>query len=271
MKGETLREELWWKLRSSPFVRKLSTLPVLAPVMRRASLALLPSSTIKILEVKEGLGKGFRFELNPRWETGLWRGGYEPEAEQVMQKYFKPGATFYDLGGGLGFYTLAAARLGATVFTFEPDPKSFELIQRHAKLNNLENKINLVPLAVYSRTGTLLMEPSGGNQGHGHGHVQDVFGTDPSLCIEVGCTTLDDFARNHPTPDLVKIDVEGCEADVFEGSEWLMKEMRTAILCEVHTRELGIRIEEIVRRRNYQAEWLHNDAYAVGWLHATPR
>jgi FkbM family methyltransferase len=266
-----LREELWWKLRSSPFVRKLATLPVLAPVMKRASLALLPSETTKVLQVKEGLAKGILFQLNPRWETGLWRGGYEPEAEDIMQKFFKPGMTFYDVGGGVGFYTLVAARLGAKVFTIEPDPKNFATIQQHAEMNHLESKMNLVPLAAYSHTGTLLMEPSGREKGHGHGHVQEVFGTDPGLCIEVACTTLDDFARNHPAPDLVKIDVEGCEADVFEGSEWLMKETRAAMLCEVHTHDLGVRIEEIVRRRNYDMQWLHNEGFPVRWLYATAR
>jgi hypothetical protein len=69
----------------------------------------------------------------------------------------------------------------------------------------------------------------------------------------------------------VKIDVEGCEADVFEGSEWLMKETRAAMLCEVHTHDLGVRIEEIVRRRNYDLQWLHNEAFPVRWLYATPR
>lgn len=246
-------------------------MPVLAPLMKRASLALLPSDTTKVLQVKEGLAQGIVFELNPRWETDLWRGGYEPEAEQVMQRYFKPGAVFYDVGGGVGFYTLVAARLGAKVFTIEPDPKNFADIQRHAEMNHLGDKMNLTPLAAYSYTGTLLLEPSKRGQGHDHGHVQDVFGTDPSLCIEVGCTTLDDFARKNPRPDLVKIDVEGCEADVFEGSEWLMKETRAAMLCEVHTHDLGVRIEEIVRRRNYDLQWLHNEAFPVRWLYATPR
>ncbi len=252
-----MREELWWKLRTSPVVRKLAKLPLLAPVMRSASLALLPSSTTKVLRVKEGLAKGISFELNPRWETGLWRGGYEPEAEQIMQQYFKPGAIFYDVGGGVGFYTLVAARLGDhTVFTIEPDPKNFATIQRHAEMNHLESKMNLVPLAAYSRTGTLLLEPSGRERGQPPATTRDVFSTGQPL-REVGCTTLDDFARKNPAPDLVKIDVEGCEADVFEGSEWLMKETRAAILCEVHTHELGERIEAMVLRRNYNVQWLH--------------
>ena len=253
------------------FVRKLSTLPLLAPLMRRTSLALLPSDTSKVLQVKEGLAKGILFELNPRWDTNLWRGGYEPEAEEIMQKYFKPGVTFYDVGGGVGFYTLAAARLGAKVFTIEPDPNNFAVIQRHAKMNHLENKMNLVQLAAFSHTGTLLMEPSESDRGYGHAHAQKIFGTDVTKCIEVRCTTLDDFARNNPKPDLVKIDVEGCEADVFEGSEWLMKETRAAMICEVHSRELGMRVEEIVRRRNYDVQWLHNENFPVRWIYVTAR
>ncbi len=268
-----MREELWWKLRSSPVVRKLSTLPVLGSLMKRASFKLLPSDATKVLQVKDGLAKGIVFELNPRWETGLWRGGYEPEAEEIMQKYFKPGATFYDVGGGVGFYSLAAARLGVKVFTIEPDPRNFATIQRHAEMNHLEKKVNLVPLAAYSRTGTLLMEPSERDRGYGHGHAhaQEIFATDSAHCIEVGCTTLDDFARKNPAPDLVKIDVEGCEADVFEGSEWLMKETRAPMICEVHSAALGTRIEEIVLRRNYDFQWLHNVEAPVRWIYATAR
>ena len=268
-----MREELWWKLRSSPTIRKLSTLPLLAPLMKRASLALVPSETTKAMQVKKGVAKGIVFELFPRWETGQWLGAYEPEAEEIMQKYFKPGATFYDVGGGVGFYTLAAARRGAQVFTIEPDPRNFAMIQRHAAMNHLESKVNLVPLAAYSRTGTLLMEPSEKDRGfgHGHAHAREVFAADAANCIEVRCTTLDDFARKNPAPDLVKIDVEFCEAEVFEGSEWLMKETRAAMLCEVHSHDLGLRIEEIVRRRNYEFQWLHNEDFPVRWIYATPR
>ena len=268
-----MREELWWKLRNSPAIRKLSTLPVLAPMMRRASLALVPSDTTKRMQVKEGLAKGIAFELYPRWQTGLWLGEYEPEAEAIMQKYFKPGATFYDVGGGVGFYSLAAARLGAQVFAIEPDPTNFAMIQRHAAMNHLESRVNLVPAAAYSRTGTLLMAPSEQDRGfgHRHAHAQEIFDTKTENCIEVDCTTLDDFARNHPAPDLVKIDVEGCEADVFEGSERLMQESRPAMLCEIHTQELGVRIEDIIRRRNYDFQWLQNADFPVRWIYATAR
>jgi hypothetical protein len=85
----------------------------------------------------------------------------------------------------------------------------------------------------------------------------------------VQCTTLDDFARENPVPDLVKIDVEGCEASVIRGAEWLMREVRPSILCEIHNSDLAAEVSEIVRARNYRIEWLDDEGYTVRWLYAT--
>jgi FkbM family methyltransferase len=216
------------------------------------------------------LGKGLRLDLSPRWEPKMWLGDYEQSSQEVVGKYFKPGKTFYDVGGGVGFYSLVAARMGAEVFTIEPDPKSLEWIARNARLNKLDGNPHLMPLAANSYTGTMLMEPSPSHtdRGHGHGHAQEVFRTDPSKCFEAKCTTLDDFAREHPRPDLIKIDVEGCEAVVVRGAGWLMREVRPAILCEIHSVELAAEVSEIISARNYKIEWLDNTGYAVRFLYA---
>lgn len=264
-----VREEIWWKLHNSQFVQKIYSQPVLAPIMRKASYFLVPSSREKRMKVKSGLGKGIVLELCPRWEPTMWLGNFEPSSQRVVSEYFKPGKTFYDVGGGIGFYSLVAARLGAQVFTIEPDPKSLGWIERNARINNLDGKIHLMPLAANSYTGTMLMEPSDTVRGHGHGHSQEVFGTAPAKCFETKCTTLDDFARENPPPDLVKIDVEGCEAAVIRGAEWLMREVRPSIVCEIHTPELAAEVSEIVRARNYRIEWLDDEGYAVRWLYAT--
>jgi len=269
-KGGALREAVWWKLHNSPIVKKLYSQPVLAPVMRKASYLLVPSSKVKRLKVKAGIGKDLILELNPRWEPSLWQGTFEPSSQRVVSTYFRTGKTFYDVGGGIGFYSLVAARMGAQVFTIEPDPKSLDWIGHNARINNLDGRIHLMPLAANSFTGTMLMEASETVRGHGHGHAQEVFGTDPSKCFETKCTTLDDFTRENPPPDLVKIDVEGCEAAVIRGAEWLMREVRPAIVCEIHNSELAAEVSEIVRVRNYRIEWLDDEGYSVRWLYATP-
>lgn len=251
-------------------MRHLNTQPWLGPLVRRASSVLLPSSIEKVLRIETGLGEGLVLELNPRWENRMWQGSYEPSVQRVASQFFKPSKTVYDVGGGIGFYSLAAARLGARVFTFEPDPKNFDCIERHARANNLDGRFNLMRLAAFSRTGALLMESSARRHGHGHAHAKEIWDSGLRESFEVRCTTLDDFAREHPTPDLIKIDVEGCEAEVVKGAEWLMREVRPTILCEVHNDELAADVEDLVRSRGYQATSLADDDYPVRWVYATP-
>src|SRR5438552_4677205 len=164
-----MREELWWNVRNAGIVRRLSALPVLGALLRQVSHAILPSSVKKRLTVQRGIGKGLTLDLNPRWQHAIWQGTYEPSAQRVFAEFAKPGTVVYDVGGGVGFYSLAAARRGASVFTFEPDPHNFGVIERHALMNGLRDKVNLIPLAAFSRTGTLVMEPS--ETGHSPGHA----------------------------------------------------------------------------------------------------
>jgi hypothetical protein len=54
---------------------------------------------------------------------------------------------------------------------------------------------------------------------------------------EVTSVSLDDFARDHPAPRVVKIDVEGAELRVLRGAERLLREHRPILVCELHGRE----------------------------------
>ena len=264
-----MRERLWWSVRNSNVARRLLAWPLLAGILRRVSYLLLPSSTHKILQVRNGLGEGLWLELSPRWESHIWQGPYEPAVQQVVYDYFKPGKTVYDVGGGIGFYALVAARLGAQVFTFEPDPKNFDCIERNARTNHLGGSFNLMRLAAFSRTGTLVMEPSDRRHGHGHAHAKEIWDSGVHESFEAACTTLDDFARENPLPDLIKIDVEGCEAAVVKGAGLLMRDVRPAILCEVHDVELANEVETLVRSRGYKVAWLDDPDYPVRWIYAT--
>ena len=80
-------------------------------------------------------------ELDPRWEIEIWEGIYESQVQQIICQFVKPGITFYDVGAGIGFYTLGAARFGATVVAFEPDPNNGAALQRHIQLNHLDFRL----------------------------------------------------------------------------------------------------------------------------------
>jgi hypothetical protein len=128
-----MREAICWELHNSTFLRKIYGSPALAPLMTRASNLLLPSSTEKVLKVRSGPGKGLLLKVNARWEPHLWQGDYETSCQEIAVKYFVPGKTLYDVGGGFGFYSILAARLGAQIFTLEPDPRSLAWIEGNAR------------------------------------------------------------------------------------------------------------------------------------------
>ncbi|MFY9530077.1 MAG: FkbM family methyltransferase [Candidatus Acidiferrales bacterium] len=262
-----MREELWWKLHQSSVLRALYNQPFLAPAMKKASLMLLPSRTERVLEVKNGLGKGLLFEVNPRWEFDLWQGTYEPGVQSIAEDYFRAGKTYYDVGGGIGFYSLVAARFGAQVFTFEPDPENFASIQRHAKRNNLDGKFMVMQLAAYSHTGSLRMQRSARDDGHGQSKATF---DGPAVGFEARCTTLDDFAHNHPIPDLIKIDVEGAETEVVKGCHWLLGEVRPPLLCEVHDPDNSASVKGLLTSHGYRWEWLDDPRSPPSRLFATP-
>jgi FkbM family methyltransferase len=226
--------------------------------MKSASLFILPSNTEKYLEIRSGPGKGLRLELNPRWEFGIWEGTFEDSMQRVAQNYLAPGKILYDVGGGRGFYSLLAASQGARSFVFEPDPFNLEWLQRHIRVNYFESMIEVFSLAIYSHTGMIVMSPSERN-GTGQGCAKVLpGGTTISRGIEVPCITLDDFARAHAVPDLVKIDVEGAESEVLSGAVELCRNVRPPLLIEVHDPVNSSQVQDWLRHYKYRREWLED-------------
>ena len=265
-----MREKLWLGLRRSAFLRRLYAIPAFSVLLKWLSFLLLPSSGTKPLRVRSGPGKGLVFELNPRWETAAWEGCYEQAVQEYLQNQLKAGCVFYDVGANFGFYSLLAARQGAQVFAFEPDVQNSKSLERHARRNSLNTRIEIIRAAVYSTSGSIELEPASSQRGHGNAHV-DV-AVDPSHpTIPVICTTLDDFTREHVPPDVVKIDVEGAESEVLKGAEKVFAESRPYLLCELHDPVNASFVEAWLRDRSYDIRWLEETDKLPRHLLATPR
>src|SRR5437016_2170890 len=66
-----------------------------------------------------------------RVESGVW----EPETLDAIYEIVSPGDRVIDVGAWIGITALYAARLGANVVAYEPDPKAVSEMQANLDLN----------------------------------------------------------------------------------------------------------------------------------------
>src|SRR5690606_20194069 len=101
-----------------------------------------------------------------------------------------------------------------SVYAFDTDLKSCQLVERNAKLNNLNN-VFTQHAAVADKAGVVKIKnlefPNPGLV------INSRIGAD---AIEVKSISIDEFVEQHQiTPDFIKVDVEGAEGLVVLGME----------------------------------------------------
>lgn len=265
-----MREKVWLRLRSSQWLRRLSELPAIGAAMKSASLLLVPSHSIRFCEVRGGAGAGLIMELNPRWQLSTWEGRYEQAMQQVLAEHLGPGKVFYDIGAGIGFYSCLAARLGATVYAFEPDAQNADLVEKHAELNKLSGNLKVVRMAASSKSGPVNLRPPAASRLTSHANSVVV----EEACedtIQIESVRLDEFANEYPRPTLCKLDVEGHESEVLKGSDSVFRSVRPLVLCELHDAQNESFVGSWLVERGYQLTWLETGDSFPKHLYAAPK
>jgi FkbM family methyltransferase len=148
----------------------------------------------------------------------LREGYYESEVFEALRLRLGSGAVLWDIGGNFGLHAVTAKLLfpSATVVAFEPNPAMAALIAHHARLNRAE--VAVAPLALGAVSGSRQLHVvTAGNPGMTtlHPWVEARYDT----VIPVECARGDALvaAGRYPSPTVIKLDVEGGEADVLLG------------------------------------------------------
>lgn len=162
----------------------------------------------------------------------------EPEVSKWISE-FKPNSIFFDIGGNLGGMSLLAASYGHNSFCFEPAAVNLNSIQKNISLNPpISDKITVIPLAIdkISRKSFFFMQSlHAGTARNSFGQEKwwgDGYKTifkQPTLSM-----SLDDCIKvfSLPIPRYLKIDVDGNDSLVLEGSKKLLgnKELEEIII-----------------------------------------
>ena len=135
---------------------------------------------------------------------------YNKNQRKLFCDAIRPGCVVLDVGANIGVYTLLAAKRGARVFAIEADPRNLEMLRRNIRLNGLDDRVTVFPIAAGSEEGTVTLFRFKGNSGH-----SNLFsGTDP---VQVPCKTIDSL--DLPPIDVCKMDIEGSELSALKGME----------------------------------------------------
>lgn len=140
----------------------------------------------------------------------------------------RQGDLFIDVGANVGVYSILAGGLGAKVLAVEPVPSTFNILKDNIRLNYLENRVAAHNMGLSSKMEVLKFSFQ-------HGPMNRViFDSETIPGIDVHSDRLDNLLKED-RPYLIKIDVEGYEAEVINGAENILSQQTlAAVILELN-------------------------------------
>lgn len=166
----------------------------------------------------------------------------EPKTVLWIEKNLRKGDIFFDIGANVGAYSFIAQAVthgDSVTYAFEPNFLTFVSLSKNIIFNQVTNKI--IPFCVALSDSTKLSgfsysDLSAGSAQHNiHDHIDE---SDTNI-QPIIVYKLDDFIRtfNITPPNAMKIDVDGAELSVLEGSRnTLSTAQLRSVIVEIDTR-----------------------------------
>jgi FkbM family methyltransferase len=187
--------------------------------------------------------------------SGIW----EPHVTAAFRRLLRPGDVCVDVGAHSGYYTLLAAKLVGSeghVYALEPSAPAYDALCTNLTLNGVSN-VTALPVAAGATDGTAFVgEPPRGNAGGASIRIDASSAGIESETNAVRVRTVDSVLEDvdDERVRLVKIDVEGFEAEVLRGLDTIFDiAPRLALVVEVHARAASDVAELLARMSSTHA------------------
>lgn len=165
--------------------------------------------------------------------------------------------TVFDIGANIGIYSLLSKTLNekAKIYSFEASRNTFKILKENVNLNSFD--IYLEEIAISNTTESKefydMFDPNQTNASLSYEMSLSI--KERSLAINkylVQTTTIDEYIKNSSivSIDLIKIDVELHEPEVFEGMHNTLKIFEPFILFEVLTNDVSTKINSFLSKIN---------------------
>ena len=178
-----------------------------------------------------------------------------------------------DVGANIGNHAVFFARfLGAHVIAIEPNPSMVPILERNLRKNAAGGGWEIVEAAAGSSPdrGAVMLPEDGANAGMAQVRTAEDGDAGPGVDVR----TLDGIVEEHyvrdpaaPPVRLIKIDVEGMEPDVLEGSARTIERFAPDLVIEAMTPAEKERIDAILEPLGYAALSRHGATPVYHYVH----
>ena len=169
----------------------------------------------------------------PLFKVICEQGVFERDIVDRLVALARPNTTVFDVGANVGLMAIPVLQACPTcrVISFEPSPNSLPYLRRTAA--PFAGRWTIVAKALSTTAGELDFAIGQTSDALFEG-FRSAERIDGASVIRVPVSTLDDEwrAAGQPQVSIIKIDVEGAEAQVLEGGGALLETCRPAVLLE---------------------------------------
>ncbi|SFC83137.1 FkbM family methyltransferase [Algibacter pectinivorans] len=222
----------------------------------------IPPSGILQLKTNSGIIKIKTNQTSYLTQLLFWNGYEQFEYSKIFEILTKDINVFLDIGSNIGYYSLLAVKANPniSVYAFEPaiGPKYF--LQQNISLNNFEDNIKPIDLALSNQIGkidfyeveslkykklkyNLAGEGNAGTKKTSRNFIKNT----------VSATTLKDFVKLKKLDkiDLIKIDTEGTEIDILNYGIEVIRVHQPIVICETLFNTIEVELEDFFKKLDY--------------------
>lgn len=236
---------------SSSISKKLDELPAFIAtnnISSHTAVIGIPGGIIGV--IADGFTMGVPAE---EWGVAMYLsqvGHFEVGTERFFEMLLKPGMTVLDLGANLGMFTLRALRAGCKVFSYEPTPRTSEILRQNIKVNGFaeSGRSYVMQMAVSDVCGSTKLFKNPKMCGH-----NSLFGGEEEMqqSVTVETVTLDSQQDLLGPVDIIKMDIEGAEYYALYGMRTLLeKNPHVQMIMEfapIHLKRAGVQPEALLK------------------------
>ena len=148
-----------------------------------------------------------------------------------------------DIGAYKGVYTYFISKYSKKVYAFEPNPKSFKILQK-----TVDKNVKVFPYALSDKSSYDFLKIPRGEKGYSNqgGSIRNVKLDKKFAKLKVETKKIDDLRLNNI--GFIKIDAEGVELKILKGAKKLIKKYKPTLLIEIEERYISKSIEKTLNQ-----------------------